>query len=144
MTGMAIGSVARVTGLAPSAIRYYEKAGLLPKPSRLGGQRRYGPEIIARLRIVQLARDAGFTIAETKTFLTGFSAGTPPAARWRKLADRKRAQIDAQMERFSRMKLLLDSSFHCGCLRIDDCERVILAATPCPPARKSALAAESG
>ena len=132
MTGMAIGTVARVTGLAPSAIRYYEKAGLLPKPSRLSGQRRYGAEIVARLRIVQLARDAGFTIAETKTFLTGFSASTPPAARWRSLAERKRAEIDAQMERFSRMKLLLDSSFHCGCLRIDDCERVILAATASP------------
>jgi MerR family transcriptional regulator, redox-sensitive transcriptional activator SoxR len=135
MTGMAIGTVARATGLAPSTIRYYEKVGLLPKPGRLSGQRRYGPEVLGRLRIVQLARDAGFTIAETKTFLTGFSAATPPAARWRSLAERKRAEIDATMARFARMKQLLDSSFHCGCLRIDDCER-IAASAPCPPARK--------
>jgi MerR family transcriptional regulator, redox-sensitive transcriptional activator SoxR len=132
MPGMSIGSVARATGLAPSAIRYYEKAGLVPKPSRLSGQRRYGLEAVARLRIVQLAREAGFTIAETKTFLSGFSASTPPAARWRALAERKRAEIDAQMERFARMKRLLDSSFHCGCLRIDDCERAILASTRRP------------
>jgi MerR family redox-sensitive transcriptional activator SoxR len=126
MKSVGIGAVARATGLAPSAIRYYEKAGLLPKPGRLSGQRRYGPEIIGRLRIVQLARDAGFTIAETKTFLTGFSATTTPAARWRSLAERKRAEIDVQMARCARMKQLLDSSFHCGCLRIDDCERAII------------------
>ena len=124
---MPIGKVARLTGLAPSAIRYYETAGLLSPPMRRSGQRRYGAEVVGRLRIVQLARDAGFTIAETRTFLTGFTAATTPAARWRSLAQRKLAQIELQMARMARMRQLLESSFHCGCLRIEDCERAILA-----------------
>jgi DNA-binding transcriptional MerR regulator len=65
MAGVPIGTLARATGLTPSSIRYYESAGLLPKPARQSGQRRYGPEATARLKIIHLARDAGFTIAET-------------------------------------------------------------------------------
>lgn len=125
---MPIGEVARAAGIAPSAIRYYEKAGLLPKPGRQSGQRRYGAETGARLRIIQLAREAGFTIAETRTFLSGFSPSTTPAARWRALAERKLAELEAQSQRIGRMKRLLESSFHCGCLRIEDCERAIAGA----------------
>src|SRR5215469_9139841 len=63
MSSMSIGQVAKICGLAPSAIRYYEKAGLLPKPTRISRQRRYGAEVIGRLRLIQIAREAGFTIA---------------------------------------------------------------------------------
>lgn len=122
---MQIGELARDAGLAPSAIRYYEKAGLLPRPARQSGQRRYGAAAAARLRIIQLARDAGFTIAETRTFLSGFSQATTPAARWRALAERKLVELETQSQRIARMKSLLESSFHCGCLRIEDCERAI-------------------
>lgn len=132
-SAMPIGEVARAAAIAPSAIRYYEKAGLLPRPSRQSGQRRYGAETTARLRIIQLARDAGFTIAETRTFLTGFSQATTPAARWRALAERKLAELEARSLRIARMKALLESSFHCGCLRIEDCERAIAS---CDPPRK--------
>jgi MerR family redox-sensitive transcriptional activator SoxR len=130
MSSLSIGQVARVCGLAPSAIRYYEKAGLLPKPTRVSRQRRYGAEVIGRLRLLQVSREAGFTIAETRTFLTGFSATTPPAERWQTLAKRKLGEIDAQMERLKRMKVLLESGFHCRCLSIDDCARLIGAVSP--------------
>ena len=89
MSNMSIGHVAQICGLAPSAIRYYEKAGLLPQPIRVGRQRRYGAEVIGRLRLLQVAREAGFTIAESRTFEAGFSATTPPAIRWQTLAKRK-------------------------------------------------------
>jgi MerR family redox-sensitive transcriptional activator SoxR len=112
MRSMSIGRVARFTGLAPSAIRYYESAGLLPAPRRQSGKRRYSSEDLGRLRI----------------FLTGFSATVPPAARWRSLAERKLAEIDVQLTRFADMKALLESSFHCGCLALADCERAIMAA----------------
>jgi DNA-binding transcriptional MerR regulator len=124
---MPIGELAQAAGLAPSAIRYYERAGLLPKPARQSGQRRYGAQAAARLRMIQLARAAGFTISETRTFLSGFSPATTPAARWRALAERKLAELEAQARRIERMKTLLESSFHCGCLRIEDCERAIAA-----------------
>jgi len=132
MSDMPIGALARVSGLAPSAIRYYESQGLLPKPGRRGGQRRYGAQDLGRLRIIQLARSAGFTIAETRTFLTGFSTTVTPAARWRTLAERKLAEINEQMERCARMKELLESSFHCGCPAVTDCERGFVS--KCKPA----------
>ena len=86
-----------------------------------------------REALIQLAREAGFTISETRTFLSGFSQATTPAARWRALAERKLAELEAQSQRIERMKSLLESSFHCGCLRIEDCERAIAA---CDAARK--------
>src|SRR5579862_8771094 len=125
MSTMSIGQVAKICGLAPSAIRYYEKAGLLPKPIRFSRQRRYGAEVIGRLRLLQVAREAGFTIAEARTFVAGFSATTPPAIRWRTLAERKLDEIDEHMKRLKRMKLLLETSFRCRCLSIEDCARIL-------------------
>ena len=127
MTGLTIGAVAREARLAPSAIRYYEKEGLLPKPPRASGQRRYGREILGRLAVIRVALDAGFTIGETRTFLTGFDASTAPSTRWRALASRKLAEIEAQMERARRAKALLESSFNCRCPQIEDCERAFAA-----------------
>ena len=130
MSSMSIGQVAQICELAPSAIRYYEKAGLLPKPIRVSRQRRYGAEVIGRLRLLQIARQAGFSIAETRAFVAGFSPTTPPALRWRALARRKLTEIEAQMARLRGMKLLLESSFHCHCLSIEDCARIIAEASP--------------
>jgi MerR family transcriptional regulator, redox-sensitive transcriptional activator SoxR len=130
MPSMSIGQVAKICGLAPSAIRYYEKAGLLPKPIRVSRQRRYGAEVIGRLRLLQVAREAGFTIAETRTFVAGFSPTTPPALRWRMLAKRKLGEIDARMRQLRRMKVLLESSFRCHCLSIEDCARILSSARP--------------
>ena len=142
MSSMSIGQVAKICGIAPSAIRYYETAGLLPKAIRVSRQRRYGTEMIGRLRLLQVAREAGFTIAETRTFVSGFSDTTPPAIRWRTLAKRKLGEIDKQMRRLRRMKLLLESGFRCHCLSIEDCARIIgRAQSPesgsgLPPARR--------
>ncbi len=138
MPGLPIGKVARLSGVRASTIRYYELAGLLPKPARQYGQRRYGPEAAARLLIIRTAREAGFTIAETRTFLSGFSTTTPPAERWRALAQRKLTELDAQAARLARMRRLLTSSFHCGCLRIEDCERALISSCAPPPKRVSA------
>jgi MerR family transcriptional regulator, redox-sensitive transcriptional activator SoxR len=131
MSDMLIGALARAAGLSASAIRYYESQGLLPKPVRRGGKRRYSPQDLGRLRIIQLALAAGFTVAETRTFLTGFSATVAPAARWRALAERKLAELNEQMQRCARMKELLESNFHCECPALTDCERGFL--TECEP-----------
>jgi MerR family transcriptional regulator, redox-sensitive transcriptional activator SoxR len=123
MSALTIGELARRCGLRTSAIRYYEKAGLLPKAARVSRQRRYTPEAIGRVRLVQLARDAGFSISETRTFVAGFSNATTPAARWQLLAQQKLADIECQMDRLNRMKQLLQTSFRCRCPSIDDCAR---------------------
>jgi MerR family transcriptional regulator, redox-sensitive transcriptional activator SoxR len=125
MAGLLIGDVARRFGLTTSAIRYYERAGLLPPPARSSGQRRYESRALGRVRMIQIARQAGFSISETRLFLTGFSGITTPSARWRALAERKLAELNALTARMDTMKNLLESGFRCDCPRIEDCERAI-------------------
>jgi MerR family transcriptional regulator, redox-sensitive transcriptional activator SoxR len=125
MAGLMIGEVSRRAGVAASTLRYYEKAGLLPAPARFSKCRRYDPPILGRIRIILLARSAGFSVSETRTFLNGFPAGTTPALRWRKMAQRKMAELDQLAARITQMKLILDASFRCRCRRLEDCERLV-------------------
>ena len=128
MKELSIGEVARQAGLSASALRYYERAGLLPAPPRRSRQRRYTEAVFGRISLIRLALEAGFTIGETRLFLSGFSEQTPPAARWRTLAARKLQEVDALMDRARRMKLLLETSFQCHCPRLEDCEKFLRAA----------------
>ncbi len=134
MDGMAIGEVARRTGVAPSAIRYYERLGLLPKPARSGGKRRYDDTVVGWLALVRLAREAGFTMAETRELVAGFAPNTPPAVRWHALATRKLAEIEAQVVRAARMRRVLQRALACGCIRLEDCGRLLVALPPRPAA----------
>jgi len=124
---MMIGEVARLAGVAASTLRYYEEAGLIPSPSRAGRRRQYDHQVLGRIRIIALARDAGFSVRETRTFLNGFPNGTTPALRWREMSRRKIAELDELMARLARMKSILDASFHCECRSLEDCERYVAA-----------------
>ena len=121
MEEMTIGQVAAQAGIRTSALRYYERVGLLPPPIRVSGRRRYGPEAIQRLTILQFARQAGFSIAEIQTLFNGFAPGTPPAARWHSLAEQKLGELDALIVRARQMRQMLEEGLSCGCLRWDDC-----------------------
>jgi MerR family transcriptional regulator, redox-sensitive transcriptional activator SoxR len=123
--GLLIGEVARRAGLSTSALRYYEKAGLLPPPARVSKRRVYDAKVLGRIRVILLALDAGFTVKETRTFLSGYPITTTPAERWRALAAKKLAELDAQMTRLGQMKAILNDSFHCRCVRIEDCEKAM-------------------
>lgn len=125
MEELAIGEVARRAGLRPSALRYYESIGLMPAPKRVSGRRRYDESTVQMLKVVQLAQQAGFTVAQIQTLLHGFAADTPPAARWVPLARQKLQELDAQIERAQKMKRILETGLHCGCLRLEDCAIVL-------------------
>lgn len=137
MAGLLIGEVARRAGVAASVLRYYEKVGLLPPPAREGKRRQYDLHILGRVRIVLLARSAGFSVAETRTFLKGFPADATPALRWRQMAKRKITELDDQIARVTQMKEILDASFDCQCRTLEDCERLATAqssrVTDCKP-----------
>jgi MerR family transcriptional regulator, redox-sensitive transcriptional activator SoxR len=126
--GMSIGEVARRAGVRPSALRYYERVGLLPPPERTNGRRRYGDEVLHevldRLAVVRVAQQAGFTISEIRTLLDGFSEDTPPSERWRVLAQDKLPEVEALVERALGMKRLLERGLRCDCLRLEDCALV--------------------
>ena len=121
MSSLTIGDVAAKAGVRPSAIRYYESIGVLPEPRRVNGRRRYSPDGLMRLAVVKMAQEAGFTVAEIQTLFHGFEPGTAASARWRALAERKVAEIDALIARAETMRRVLDASLRCNCLTLDEC-----------------------
>jgi len=131
MAALMIGELARRAGVAASALRYYERVGLLSPPPRAGRRRQYDQQVLGRIRIIVLARDAGFSVRETRTFLNGFPAGTKPGLRWREMAKRKIAELDDLTARFAQMRGILDASFRCECRELEDCERLIATKTCC-------------
>lgn len=124
---LTITAVARRAGLRTSAIRYYEGAGLLPAPARVGGRRRYGSDVLPRLALIAAAQQMGFTIAEIGTLMHGFDAGTPTSERWHILATKKLIEVEALIARAEGMKYLLNEALHCGCLTLDACARAFQA-----------------
>ena len=125
MEDLRIGEVAQHAGLRTSAIRYYESEGLLPNAARRNGRRVYDASVLRRLGLIQLAQSAGFSIAEIRTLLHGFSRRTPASKRWRSLARRKSEELDAIIERTQAMKRVLKNLLRCECPTLEDCGRAI-------------------
>ena len=125
---MKIGELAERAGLNPSAIRYYERVGLLVAPLRAGGQRRYADNTVPRLRLITFAGEMGFTLAEIKVFLAGLRDDAPVGPRWKKLADRKIGEVERMIERSLRLKSLLIHLRRCHCASLEVCvERLRLS-----------------
>lgn len=134
MAGMCIGEVARKMGLRSSAIRYYEKLGLIPKAPRLSGRRRYDERVLERLAMVRFAKHVGFSIAEIKVLLRGVD-GRPPPERWRKLAAEKVAQVDAFVVQARTIRKLLSETLDFQCPKLVERGRALPSATARPALR---------
>jgi MerR family redox-sensitive transcriptional activator SoxR len=126
MASITIGEVARRAGVQTSAIRYYEKIGLLPMTQRIGGQRRYETAVFNYLEIIDVAKRAGFRMDEIRQLFHGFGKGTPAFRRWQTLAQRKITEMDDLIARAKKMKRLLQKADRCRCLDLEDCGRVFL------------------
>lgn len=122
---LSIGEVARRSGIATTALRYYESAGLIPTVPRCAGRRVYDASIVERLALIDLCRRAGLGIAELRRFLAGFGRATPPAERWRALGERKLAELDERIAEAERMKQVLREVMRCECPTLTDCSRAI-------------------
>src|ERR1700675_967600 len=120
---MTIGEVAGLAGIAPSAIRYYEKAGLLRAPHRANGRRVYGPEVPHQLIVILFSKAIGFTLPEIKLLIHGFPETTSASARWKKLARSKIAEMDGILERARAMKEMLGGLMSCRCRKLEQCAR---------------------
>ncbi len=118
-----IGEVAQRAGIATSAIRYYDREGLIPKADRFGNARVYGTDILDRLALIALAKSAGFTIAETRRLLRGVSRRTPPGPRWRAQAQKKLVEVEARLAEAERMRSVLRKMMGCECPTFEDCTR---------------------
>ncbi len=126
MESMTIGDVARRASLRASAVRYYEKIGLLPNPHRIRGQRRYESRVLEHLAVISIAKRAGFRIDEIKQLFHGFRNGVPAFRRWHILAQRKMAELEEMIARAKQVKRLLRKAERCKCLDLEDCGRTLL------------------
>lgn len=120
---LTIGTIAKRVGLRVSAIRYYESVGLIAPTRRAGGRRLYDESIFAAIAVVRLAQDAGFTLAETRSLMSGFDHGTPASARWQTMARRKLDDVTERIRKAERMKALLERLLQCKCETLDQCVR---------------------
>jgi DNA-binding transcriptional MerR regulator len=122
---MQIGELARQTGIAASALRYYEDLGLLPTPSRRSGRRVYADAALDRIAFIQFARACGFRLDEIAVLLG--NGRDKVSARWRKLAVSKLAELDALIANAQGMKQYLAQAMACDCIGADECGRLVRA-----------------
>jgi MerR family transcriptional regulator, redox-sensitive transcriptional activator SoxR len=135
MGALNIGELAEKVGIRTSAIRFYESAGLLPKPPRQSGWRRYDPSILDRLQVILAAREVGFSIEEIRTLLDGFPKGASPSKRWQKLAKQKLPDLEAIIQRTLALKYLIEAGIDCDCEDIALC--INSEGMACRPASKT-------
>jgi DNA-binding transcriptional MerR regulator len=107
---LTIGELAKRTGVATSALRYYEELGLIPAPVRVSGQRRYPESAVGLVGLILLLRDVGFSLRESKAFL---ASRTPAVDGWRSLAQRKLADLDEQIAKAQTAKEVITHGLHC-------------------------------
>jgi MerR family redox-sensitive transcriptional activator SoxR len=127
MPQLTVSQVARQVGLRPSAIRYYERIGVLTPAQRVSGQRRYDVSALHRLAVIQRARQTGFTLPEIRELFFGFREATPASRRWKKLSQRKLVELDSQLEHIRSMQRLIRKLMHrCHCQTLEECGRGIV------------------
>jgi DNA-binding transcriptional MerR regulator len=126
---MRIGEIARRAGIRASAVRYYERLGLLPAPPRVNGRRLYAEAIVDRLMVIRAGRDCGFTLREIGALL---GAGRY-AEGLRGLARRKSNELEEMIARARAMQSLLGKAARCRCRTAEQCGRALTL--PAPQAR---------
>jgi MerR family transcriptional regulator, redox-sensitive transcriptional activator SoxR len=130
---LTIGQVAERAGLNTSHIRFYESVGVLPEPQRVGGQRRYGEQVLHRLSIIEVAQRAGMSLEEIAP-LTGPGSRSAEASRHiRRLSEEKLPHIEALIARAQAVKHWLEVAQHCDCESADVCG-LFVDPTLLPPA----------
>jgi MerR family transcriptional regulator, redox-sensitive transcriptional activator SoxR len=116
-----IGEVARASGKAPSAIRYYEEIGLLPEPTRISGRRRYDPEVVRTLAVIDTAQRAGLNLDEIHLLLQASPTDGEATDRLRDVAERKLPELAALIERAELVRSWLEDAARCLCPTLGDC-----------------------
>ena len=121
VSGLTIGEVAHRSGVAPSAIRYYESLGLIPTPPRLHGERRYPDDVFGSLAFIAVAQAAGFTLREIQVLGAHAETGAGLAENMQVLAEQKLAEVESTLARATAMKEWLEVARSCGCSDPSEC-----------------------
>ena len=119
---LSVGEVARRSGLAVSALHFYEAEGLIRSHRTQGNQRRYAREVLRRVAIIKVAQRAGIPL---KTIREAFKAlpqeRTPTVADWTRLSSAWKQELERRIDRLTRLRDHLNGCIGCGCLSVRDC-----------------------
>ena len=119
---LTIGEVAQRSGFATSALRYYEREGLLTASRSAGGQRRYPRSVLRRLAFVRAAVNVGLSLDEVRAALASLpSDRAPTKGEWRRLSDGWRHRLDEQIAALQDLRDGLTGCIGCGCLSLRSC-----------------------
>jgi MerR family redox-sensitive transcriptional activator SoxR len=120
---ISIGEVAARSGVAPSALRFYERQGLIGSERTGGNQRRYDRAVLRRIAFIQAGRAAGVTLADIRSALDRLPARRSPSRKdWERLSNSWRDDLDARIETLQALRDRLTTCIGCGCLSIDRCD----------------------
>ena len=119
---LSIGDLSARSGVAPSALRFYESIGLITSSRSAGNQRRYAQATLRRVAFVRAAQRVGLSLEEIAEALATLPEGrTPTKADWARLSQGWRSRLDEQIERIERLRDRLDGCIGCGCLSLKTC-----------------------
>jgi MerR family redox-sensitive transcriptional activator SoxR len=119
---LTVGEVAERSGVAVSALRFYEAEGLIQSTRNAGNQRRFARETLRRVAVIKVAQRLGIPLASIRAALKSLPEGrTPTAADWNRLSARWRADLDDRIEKLQQLRNQLSTCIGCGCLSLNDC-----------------------
>ena len=121
-TELTVGQLAERSGVAVSALHFYERQGLISSRRTDGNQRRYRRDTLRRVAFIRVAQRVGMSLAEIKRALDDLPAGRPPGkADWQHLSNHWRAELDLRIEQMQKLRDELTGCIGCGCLSLDTC-----------------------
>ena len=119
---LTVSEVAARSGFAASALRYYEREGLVEASRTSGGQRRYQRSVLRRLAFIRAASNVGLTLEEIRAELAGLPSNrTPTKADWHRISAHWRTRLDERVAALEALRDKLDSCIGCGCLSLKQC-----------------------
>lgn len=119
---LTVGEVAQRSGFAASAVRYYDREGLISADRSSGGQRRFDRSVLRRLAFISAARHVGLSLEEIKDALDRLPRSrTPTAADWARMSKGWRERLNAEIGALEALRDGLDSCIGCGCLSLRRC-----------------------
>ncbi|MBV8500584.1 MAG: redox-sensitive transcriptional activator SoxR [Paucibacter sp.] len=122
MDRIAIGELARRSGVAASALRFYEEQGLISSERSSGGRRHYARSELRRVAFIGAAQSVGLSLEQIRAALNSLPEGrTPTAADWARLSREWRPLLDARIAALTRLRDQLDACIGCGCLSMKKC-----------------------
>jgi MerR family redox-sensitive transcriptional activator SoxR len=119
---LTVGEVATRSGVAVSALHFWESRGLIRSHRNSGNQRRYARDVLRRVAVIKVAQRVGVPLAAIGEALAALPEGrTPTAEDWARLSARWRAELTARIDQLTRLRDQLDGCIGCGCLSVSAC-----------------------